>query len=215
MAKMLDIKIDPGQLKKLKKTLSGFPNGLRRGMVSAINKTTRSGKTKVARGIFGLLNMKLSDIKKGIKTRPATGRRWIGEINLVETKRIPLIQFGAKDLARGGVRYKIERGGGAVKIGDAEQPVFIATMPTGHEGVFKIKQKRTDATPSGWRDPVGSPSAGRKLVELRGPSPAVAFQVARPVMARAEREIHRDFMRNLNSQVDRFIGEKLRKGGGK
>tara|TARA_R100000808_G_scaffold25080_1_gene61486 strand:+ start:6680 stop:7342 length:663 start_codon:yes stop_codon:yes gene_type:complete len=215
MAKALTIDVNQAQFRALKNTLAGFPGGLARGMPAAINKTTRSGKTKVARGIFGLINMKLGDIKKGIDTKKANRNKWIGEVNLIDTKRIPLIQFGARQLKRGGVKYKITRGGAAQTIGDDVFPVFIATVKNhkahydydGHEGVFRTKKPRTDAHPPGWKDPKGKPSSGRKLLELKGPSPAVAFQEARPAMVKVEREMHQVFMRNLSSQVDRFLKE--------
>lgn len=47
--------------------------------------------------------------------------------------RIPLIEFGATGSKKSGVKFKILRGGGATRMRHA----FIATMPSGHRGVYQ------------------------------------------------------------------------------
>lgn len=92
----------------------------------------------------------------------------------VTGKRLPLIQFRARgpEPSRGrgrGVSYNLGTGGGRGRIADA----FIATMGSGHRGVFKrAPGARTVRTAKG--------RSGLPIIELYGPSLVKVFEKYQP-----------------------------------
>ena len=127
------------KLKKLERT------ALRRSFTRA----AKTGVTVMSRLIAKDTGLKVGDVKKEIKTAINTENAQIS----VTGARIPLIKFRAKgpEPSRGqgrGVSYRLPGSKGRVK------KAFIATMPSGHRGVF-VRKEGADRHP---------------IVELRGPS---------------------------------------------
>lgn len=110
------------------------PERITRAAVRALNRGIASAKTVMVRLIAADTGLKVSDVRDAIPLHEATFSRPAARI-AASLKRIPLIKFGARgtEPSRGkgrGVSYRLK--GGAGRLPKA----FIATMPTGHRGVF-------------------------------------------------------------------------------
>jgi len=142
---------------------SGAKDGFRKlrerarpAIVRALNRSIASAKTAMVREVAKDLGLKASDVRDRIWTNEATLTRLQATL-LASPQRIPLIDFKARgpEPSRGkgrGVTAKLP--GGAGRYPNA----FIATMRSGHRGVFQRTGSR--------RTPI---------TELHGPSIARSF----------------------------------------
>lgn len=178
MAALVEIKFDEAKLRKVQGMLRDIPRALPRVMSRAINKTATSAKTDVARRIAGEVNIKISTIKKNITLKRATYRVWQAVLG-IWTKRIPLINFAARQTAKG-VSYKISKTEGRKTIKSA----FIISMSSGHRGVFRRA------------------GPGRlPIIELKGPSVGEVFRGSAGLAQAATRQAQQRLGRNIDDQV--------------
>lgn len=118
------------------------PRVFRRAIKSAVDKTATDLKNRVGAQI----KAKKGEIAKGIDKKKSTFYGAVG----VKTFRLGLLAFpGTKEKKPHGVSYRISKMAGRKRI----EHGFIATMPSGHRGVFARGRKT--------RLPIG---------EKRGPS---------------------------------------------
>lgn len=97
--------------------------------VRSLNKVAAQVKTNAARGIKSAgYNLKVSDIKKALEIVRATPSKLSAKV-VASGKPIPLINYGAKQTAKG-VSVQVLYGRKVISH------AFIATMPSGHKGVF-------------------------------------------------------------------------------
>lgn len=101
---------------------------INKAIARAINHTIAKSKTAVSKEIRKVYKVKASDIKRDIAIIKATVMRQQGIVN-AKGKGLPLKAFGARQ-TRKGVSVNIT---GKRKV---VQSSFLATMPSGHEGVF-------------------------------------------------------------------------------
>ncbi len=95
----------------------------------ALNKTARTARAQAAREIRSAgYGMKVAAIKKAISIRKAS-RSELTAMLKANGRPIPLIQYGARQ-TKAGVTVAVLNGRKLIKS------AFIATMPTGHKGVF-------------------------------------------------------------------------------
>jgi Prophage minor tail protein Z (GPZ) len=128
MAASIEVKFEATRAEEL---LKQYPKRVERATMRALNRALTSGHTELARLISKDMGLKVSVVKAALKSTPATPARL--EVRLAASaKKLPLIKFGARQ-TRSGVSYNIGTGGGGRK---ALAHAFIATMPTGHSGVF-------------------------------------------------------------------------------
>jgi len=177
---MIEIKYDDAKLKQLERTLSGIPRALPRVMSRGLNRTATSARTQVARQLSQLTGLGVSAVRKRIKMSKASYSNWRSTIP-ISSKRMPLIEFKAKQ-TRKGVTYKRE--GSRILIRHA----FLATMPSGHRGVFKRKT-----------------SARLPIAELRGPSLGQVFSDAQDEANRIYRESLERLEKNIMDQVNLIL----------
>lgn len=183
MAALVEIKFDEAKLRKVQRMLRDIPRALPRVMSRAINKTATSAKTDVARRIAGEVNIKVSTIKKNITLKRATYRVWQAVLG-IWTKRIPLINFSARQTAKG-VSYKISKTEGRKTIKSA----FIISMSSGHKGVFRRAGPR--------RLPI---------IELKGPSVGEVFRGSAGLAKAATWKAQQRLGRNIDDQVKLALG---------
>ena len=236
----LTIRFDEDQERRLQRELRDMPEELARAQHQAIKRATRTVRSQIARNIarhlFKVRNKDLYDTQ-----RPTNSRRPIrrfferGDQNRItgstiqiggETTqggigesvgfgrglrgRIPLIRFGARQINKG-VSYKITKASGRQRIKGA----FIATMPTGHEGVFKRFNQTpdNDVLPEGKKRKLPPRIPGRnQMVELLGPSIPHVAQTHSGVQSVINREAGEEYLQELSSQVDRFLERRRRRG---
>ncbi len=115
-------------------TMKDYAAAVPRAMVRAMNRAIASGRTAIVREMARDTGLKAKDIRDAIVMREATIGRPVASIS-ASLKRLPLIKFGAKgpEPSRGrgrGVSYRLPSGKG--RLANA----FIATMGSGHRGVF-------------------------------------------------------------------------------
>jgi len=120
--------------KELDALLKDYPGRATRATVRAMNRAITSGRTLMVQRIAADTGLRSGDIKKAMSLRNATAQRLEARLG-VGLKRIPLIDFNARgpEPSRGkgrGVSYRLRGGGGRVAN------AFIATMKSGHRGVF-------------------------------------------------------------------------------
>jgi hypothetical protein len=140
-------------------------NGVRPAVARALNKTGTTGRAQASRSIQAAgYNMKAGDIKAAI-TLPR--RASSGNLNLelrARGKPIPLIQFAAR-ATKSGVSVNVKNGRRLLSH------AFIATMPSGHRGVFqRVGRMHKRVVRDGRRLSTGLP-----IKELFGPSIKAAF----------------------------------------
>jgi len=158
----------------------------RPAIARALNRSVNSAKTAVVRAIAADMGLKVGDVREFVTVRLATPDRLNATFH-ASAERVPLIDFGAKgpEPSRGkgrGVTAKLR--GGAGRYPNA----FIATMRTGHRGVF---QRR--------------PGAGRLAIyELRGPSIWQSFKKNEAVaVERAEEQLAKNLPHELQFALSR------------
>lgn len=103
--------------------------------VSALNKVAAQARTAAAKTIRAAgYNLKASVIKDQMRISKASPSRLIATVT-ARGKPIPLINYGARPVS-GGVSVNVLKGRKVIAH------AFIATMPSGHRGVF-IRQGST------------------------------------------------------------------------
>lgn len=120
---------------EVRNALFDFPRKATRAMVRSLNRAVTSGRLVLVQSIAGDTGLKSSTVRAALTMREATDARPEARI-AASLKRIPLIEFGAKgpEPSRGrgrGVSYRLRGGGGRLPH------AFIATMASGHRGVFE------------------------------------------------------------------------------
>lgn len=182
---------DPAQYAELRSILGNTPNRIRNVLRSAVNRTAAKAQVIVIRTITHEVNIKASDIRGnahrfgGVVVKKARGAELSARVT-VTGSRIPLYRFGAKQTKRG-VTYRIKKGGGRGIAPSA----FIATMRSGHTGVFKRKTKK--------RFPI---------YELRGPSLPHVGITSQVLGYEIRTALTTELAKNIASQVDRVLAGK-------
>ncbi len=128
---LIEIRFNEEVVQGVKHKFFGVSRSLPRILSRAINRTTKEGKTNIARWVSSSTGLEGFDPDRGIKLTKATLSHWESQLRISKA-RIPLIHFGAKETETG-VYYTIDKKSGRKIIRSA----FIDTMPDGHRGVFK------------------------------------------------------------------------------
>ncbi len=121
-------------------TIKGNPNWLgnivrdmkadwRKAGARALNRTAAGARTVGVRAIAANLGLNQSAIREAMVIRQATASNLEAAV-VATSRRIPLIEFNARQ-TRKGVTYRIG------KVRKLLAGAFIATMRSGHEGIFK------------------------------------------------------------------------------
>ena len=146
----------------------------------AVNRAATSGRAAMTRAITADTGLASRNVKDEIRVEKATRTRPVAVVEIAG-RRIPLIAFQARgpEPSRGrgrGVSYRLPGGRGRVPT------AFIATMRSGHRGVFKRQA-----------------AAGRlPVTELHGPSLPHVFEKHFQVFRTAAEEA---LLKNLASEI--------------
>lgn len=127
----------------------------------ALNRSIVTGRTVMLKVVAQDTHLKQSTVRKAFRTDQAKTSNLVARLT-VTGARIPLIEFGARgpEPSRGrgrGVSARLQ--GGRGRYPDA----FIATMRSGHRGVFKRVGTGGSKSRGAW-------SKNLPIVELHGPS---------------------------------------------
>lgn len=163
MSQRFDVALD---VKRFAKDLEQLGNRAPAVMARAVNRGAVAGKTAMVRAVAKDTGIQQRAIEKDLRIDKATRFAPVASIE-IRGRRLPLIAFQARgpEPSKGkgrGVSYRLPTGRG--RIGNA----FIATMPSGHRGVYK--RLRTARLP---------------IAELFGPSLPHVFEKFLNVFAEA------------------------------
>ena len=138
MAESFVVKLDT---REVERSLSRFARATPRMAAAALNRTRKGVATTWKNAVYeDIGGLKKGAIAKQLKHRKATAQKLQAAV-IVRDRPIPLIHFGArgKEPSRGqgrGVSYKI------FNKRRRRRHAFIATMPSGHRGVFERTSKK-------------------------------------------------------------------------
>jgi hypothetical protein len=137
-----------------------------RAAARALNRTMAMIKTGVVRGLAADTGLAQKDVRPSLDIKRATFRHLMAEL-VVTGARIPLLAFKARgrepSAGQGsGVTYALPGGRGRA------EHAFIATMPTGHRGVYAVFDEPVRRSAGAW-------SPNLPIAELFGPSLPHAF----------------------------------------
>lgn len=171
--------------------LKEFTGKIQLAMVRAINRGIAGARTVLVREISRDVGLKSRDVRDAMPYREATVAKPEARI-AASLKRIPLIDFSARgpEPSRGrgrGVSYKLAGSRGRI------ENAFIATMGSGHRGVFTRVGTSTGKSPGAW-------SANLPIQEKFGPSLGRVFDKYRPEAVARARELLRT---NLQHELQR------------
>ena len=164
-----------------------------RAVVSALNRCVEMARTDASRELRSEgYNIKAGAIKAAASVRKAASGHLVATLSL-SRKPIALIAFGAKQ-RKDGVSVKVHKAAKTIK------GAFIATMPSGHTGVYVRKaggkyiyKKRNGRTVS----------EQLPIRELYGPSVGGMYGNAR-VQAAVQRSVAENFERRLTHELKRL-----------
>lgn len=127
---MIDISVREAIQKAKREFADLSQKQMARGVARAINHTLGVTKTASRREITGIYKIRAKDINQSFRIQRATARQLIQTgMLLSKGSRLPLIGFSARQTKRGvTVNVKNQR--------KLIRSAFIATMPSGHRGVF-------------------------------------------------------------------------------
>lgn len=129
----IDIKVDS---RRVQHALSQLASDLQdKAIMRAVNKTAAAAKTAASREIRAQgYNIKAAAISKSLLIHRAT-KHDLKAVISVTGKPIPLLAYGGRQVGRG-VSVQVKNGRKIIR------GAFIATMPSGHQGVFVRVGKR-------------------------------------------------------------------------
>lgn len=149
--------------------------GYKRASVRALNKTATQGRNQSSRTIRKTLNVKAGAAKKLLSVKRANTTTMTSAVRATY-KKIPLIKFnGVKELKRGGVSVKVRKDRPPMRLRSA----FIATMPSGHRGVFYRKGPKRVRKSGRWKGQLRQP-----IYEAHGPTVQQVFGEKLPTIVK-------------------------------
>lgn len=147
--------------------------------VRALNRAIGSGRTLLVRETARDMGLTQTVVRNAIRLQDATAARPEASLR-TSLKRIPLSRFHARQ-TKSGVRYRLPGGRGG------HPTAFLATMRSGHEGVF-VRRPKGQLGPRGGR-----------TKELFGPS---IGGVVRKYRDQAVARIQEQFAKNFKHEME-------------
>jgi len=127
----IEIKLDERSFKEAARILRAVPRAVPRVFRRAINRTVDMAATDLKRRVGAQITAKKGEIAKSISKKKATHANLSGSLG-AKPFRPGLLAFPGTKQTKHGVSYRISRTAGRKRI----EHGFIATMPSGHRGVF-------------------------------------------------------------------------------
>lgn len=204
MPAAITVAISEEQWRDLENQLGHIRGGAERAARNAINKAASKARTRVVKRLAGILNLKQDYIRGVVTLIPATPKKLVAVVRLTK-KGIPLIDFPARQTRRG-VVVRTRKG----RPGELLRGTFLATMKSGHRGVF---ERRSRTKPGLKRREWRGKGAKRYKTELPieerfGPTPMGIFEKAPGVAAEELAAAQADLAVQLASQIDFLLGRK-------
>jgi len=197
------IKINDTDLKNVEKMLGNVQGAVPRVISRAINDTLAGVKTDASAEIRQVITLKKAAVDKTFRTVKANVTTLSG---LFESKGspVPLIDYGARQTTKG-VSVQVKRGNPRSLIEGA----FIATMKSGHKGVFWRQWHTAARKPVNRNVPYGKlPKRYRLPIAQRfGPRVPDILEnqpVMTAVLTKAGDRMHKNIDRELNYELSKL-----------
>lgn len=132
---MIKINVDTSQIESLIQRLNVYnPEARAKAIGRGVSKVAKSGGVAATRQIAKEYAVKKTVVAKrfAVRMRGKQLAELVAKSRTSKSSRIPVLDFGAKQL-KSGVTFRIAKGGKRQKLKHA----FIATMASGHQGVFQ------------------------------------------------------------------------------
>lgn len=177
--------------------LAEQPKTITKALVRALNRSINSARTAVVQQMARDTGLKSKDINAALELRQA----WVnGEFNSIEASlKATLVRLKLSKFNPSGPRPSRGKGRGvSYRLGSARRTVpnaFLATMRSGHEGVFK---RVGDSA----RKSAGARGFNLPIVELKGPSLGHVFKKFRQLgIDRAKEVFEKNFEHELKFEA--------------
>jgi len=183
---MFEIRYNEQDLRNLQEALKDVPRAMQAIMSRALNRTAMMARTQIGRTFSRRIGLRIKDVRQRVILQKASYTNWRSAV-AISNKRLPLIKLKAKQ-TRKGVTYR--------QIGSRERILvrhaFIATMPSGHRGVFRRA------------------TSGRLPIrELKGPSLFEVFENAQAEANQIYLESAKRLEQNIADQVKVILARRL------
>ena len=137
------VKVDAEKLAEAKRALSEIKNGIETALMRSINRALSTANTEAARGIAAEVNLTQKVIKQNFSLTQAAISRLTGKFRS-SGRPVPLINYGARQ-TNTGVSVQVKK----ARPRKVLPYTFLATMGSGHQGVFQRKRHRGEGKPIG------------------------------------------------------------------
>jgi hypothetical protein len=175
-------------VRKLQDEISHIKGGMEKAIARASKRVASGAKTKVSKELRQVVAIKAGDINKTLKT---TNHKRGAVFAILETDRIPLKYFGARQTAKG-VSYKLDKAKGRSFIAGA----FGPNIPRLGNHVFKRQGK-----------------ARKPIVKLFGVSTWAVF-IEKKMYKPTEGDIQKKFEDRLKHEIGYLIAKAKAKRNG-
>ena len=189
------VQVNQRQMRSVDRMLANIPKGVPRVVSRALNATAKDVQKESVDEIKKQTKFNKSAIKSVVKIKKASMRKQLAKVIYVPGKRIPLVNFSAKQTGTG-VTFKNwgKKGRGT------REHAFVTKMPQGHKGVFirKIKDgERVDRLP---------------IQELFGPSISQVFESSVPIVKKVMKTANTKLTMNINKEVVKLLAKTAKSG---
>lgn len=200
----MKVKIDTKQLNDVKAMLSGVGNAAPRVISRSLNKTITGVRTDAVKEIQKEITPKAKIIRDTMKLNRSTFKNLKASLES-KGKSVPLIHYAARPV-KAGVTVQVLKKNPRTLIRHA----FIATMKSGHKGVFWREQRHPEAAkfqrPMPWFARL--PKKYRLPIrELYGPSIPAIFgkdPVINPVIKNAGNRLDKNLKHELDFELNKL-----------
>lgn len=163
----------------------------------AINRTLTTERSHIVKTLATKINMRQKDIRDLIIPHNANYNSLRGDLT-ISRKAIPLIDFIGTRETRHGVTFQTLKNRPRMIVEDA----FIATMKSGHTGVFERRRRAGKYAAFG-------PRMNRLPIDERYGRTLTGYLHDAPAVVEAEQAVAGDTLRkNVLSQIQRRLAEK-------
>jgi hypothetical protein len=163
----------------------------------AVNRSLATANTSIVRRLAGAINIDRKTIGESIAVRKATYEKLSGSVT-VSRRPVPLIDFIGTVQTPAGVSVLVRKDGPRQILGGT----FIATMKTGHAGVFERRFEGSKAVYAGRRVP------RLPIFERFGLTLAGYLANAPQVVAEEQAKAGQSLGKNVLSQVSRHLAKQ-------
>lgn len=140
---MATVSIDENALNEAKRALSEIKNGVETALMRSINRALSSANTEAARGIAAEVNLTQKRIKENFSLNQAALNKLNGKFRS-KGRPVPIVEYSARQTKTGvSVQVRKDRPRKVLPL------TFLATMGSGHQGVYQRKHKRGTGKPIG------------------------------------------------------------------